>query len=100
MGIDAKSQIQDLQIAKPIDDQAPEFTPLPYTLAEIRAAIPSHLFERDTFRAMKYLLRNIVLAVVTWEAGAWIDPFCDSMQRAHPDSALAFTLLRAAGWLT
>ncbi|KAF7790460.1 hypothetical protein EIP86_001415 [Pleurotus ostreatoroseus] len=44
-------------------DDVPEFTPPgPWSLSEIRAAIPPHLFVRDTRRAMGYFARDATMA--------------------------------------
>ncbi|KAJ3559623.1 hypothetical protein NM688_g226 [Phlebia brevispora] len=45
------------------NDDIPEFTPPgPWSLSEIRAAIPPRLFVRDTGRGMVYLARDVVMA--------------------------------------
>jgi len=58
------------------DERAlPEFKPLPWTLAEIRAAIPPHLFVRHTWRGSLYLARDIAFAAIAWRLAVLIDPF-------------------------
>ncbi|KII91495.1 hypothetical protein PLICRDRAFT_89777 [Plicaturopsis crispa FD-325 SS-3] len=56
------------------EDDLPEYTPMPYTLAEIRAAIPAHLFVRDTPRGLLFLARDILLAAVAFKLATFIDP--------------------------
>ncbi|EPQ51967.1 hypothetical protein GLOTRDRAFT_48276 [Gloeophyllum trabeum ATCC 11539] len=56
------------------EDDLSEYTPMPWTLKEIRAAIPAHLFVRDTPRAMLYLIRDLLMAAIVWKIGLQIDP--------------------------
>ncbi|THH16377.1 hypothetical protein EW146_g4264 [Bondarzewia mesenterica] len=49
------------------ENNLPEFIPLPWTLAEIRQAIPLRLFVRNTQRSLMYLLRDLVMAALLWK---------------------------------
>ncbi|EMD37162.1 hypothetical protein CERSUDRAFT_155708, partial [Gelatoporia subvermispora B] len=53
----------------------PEFVPLPWTLEEIRSAIPPDLFVRQTWRGLAYLMRDISMAGIAWKLATLIDPF-------------------------
>ncbi|KAF9524565.1 fatty acid desaturase-domain-containing protein [Crepidotus variabilis] len=57
------------------ENDLPEFTPMPWTLKEIRAAIPAQHFVRDTVRGMLYLARDVLMAAVVWSLATYIDPF-------------------------
>ncbi|PIL29228.1 hypothetical protein GSI_09277 [Ganoderma sinense ZZ0214-1] len=56
------------------EDDLPEFTPMPWKLREIRAAIPSRLFVRDTRRGLAWLALDFLMAAVCWRAALHIDP--------------------------
>ncbi|KAI5118825.1 hypothetical protein M0805_009403 [Coniferiporia weirii] len=51
------------------------FTPLIHSMAEIRSAIPPHLFQRNGLRTSVYLLRDFAIAALLWWAATYIDPF-------------------------
>ena len=83
-----------------IEEQTPEFTPMPWSLGEIRAAIPARLFERKNSTSIYYLVRDIVLASLAWEAATWIDPLCSTLGSAYPHQPTAVTIVKASAWLT
>lgn len=58
------------------------FKPLDLTLADIRHAIPQHLFRRSTYRSSLYLLRDLTLAALAFGAATWIDVFVDILSRS------------------
>ncbi|KAK7693161.1 hypothetical protein QCA50_002727 [Cerrena zonata] len=60
------------------EDVLPEFTPMSWSLQDIRNAIPDHLFVRDTARGLSYLARDILMAGALWKVGACIDPYFQS----------------------
>ncbi|KAH9885241.1 linoleoyl phosphatidylcholine delta-12 acetylenase [Cubamyces lactineus] len=69
--------LTDLNVARDIsysEDDLPEFTPMPWKLQEIRAAIPAHLFVRDTRRGLAWLGVDLVMAACCWQAALFIDP--------------------------
>jgi len=45
------------------------------TLREIRAAIPPHLFIRDTSRGLFYLARDVFMAVAIWSLVSLFDTY-------------------------
>ncbi|KAH6892813.1 delta 12 fatty acid epoxygenase [Coprinopsis sp. MPI-PUGE-AT-0042] len=58
-----------------VEDELPEFSPMPWTLKEIRGAIPARLFERSLLKGLIYLLRDVLLAAFAWSLAMKIDPF-------------------------
>ncbi|KAI0036033.1 delta 12 fatty acid epoxygenase [Vararia minispora EC-137] len=50
-----------------------EFTPFNWSISQIRAAIPAHLFKRHTGRALIYLTRDIVVVFVFWYLATYIE---------------------------
>jgi hypothetical protein len=56
------------------EDALPEFTPMKWSLGEIRAAIPPHLFHRNTLKGVSYVIRDFALAASFWWAATYIDP--------------------------
>ncbi|CAL1704006.1 unnamed protein product [Somion occarium] len=70
---------------------------MPWTLQEIRAAIPDYLFVRDTTRGVLYLARDLLMAAVVWKAGTYIDSsFGNTTIRSQLSPIFAETLR----WLT
>lgn len=68
-------------------------------MSEIRAAIPAHLFVRNTWKGMAYLARDIVMAAVIWKLGTKIDPLCTSTTSKSLLTDLGSELLRWGLWL-
>lgn len=59
-----------LQVSVSTDDNQFDYAAMPpFTLADIRSAIPAKCFEKDTFRSLSYLARDC-LAVAGLAAGA------------------------------
>ncbi|KIY67776.1 linoleoyl phosphatidylcholine delta-12 acetylenase [Cylindrobasidium torrendii FP15055 ss-10] len=83
----AASQASSPDAPKPEDkDSLPVFKPLPYSIAEVRAAIPPELFKSNTALGLAYLARDIALATAFF-----------SLARHIP--SLPNALLRAVAWL-
>ncbi|KAG6835280.1 hypothetical protein H0H93_003167, partial [Arthromyces matolae] len=57
------------------EDALPAYTPMPWSLKEIRAAIPAKYFVRDTGRGLLYFARDVLLAAVAWSLATLIDPY-------------------------
>ncbi|KAG8980862.1 hypothetical protein FRB94_002701 [Tulasnella sp. JGI-2019a] len=51
----------------------PQYTPLPYTIKEIRGAIPTKFFVRNTARGLQYLARDIAMVTLCWYSASFID---------------------------
>ncbi|KAF4576273.1 hypothetical protein EYR36_001129 [Pleurotus pulmonarius] len=67
------------------EDDLPAFTPMPWSLKEIRAAIPSHLFVRDTPRGFLYFTRDLLMAAIAWSLASYIDPYFKSVMSAFSE---------------
>ncbi|KAG6879098.1 hypothetical protein C0992_005243 [Termitomyces sp. T32_za158] len=48
---------------------------MPWSLKEIRAAIPAKFFVRDTTKGLLYFARDVLMAVVAWSLATTIDPY-------------------------
>lgn len=66
------------------------------SLQQIRAAIPAHLFERDTTRGLLYLSRDLLMAATAWKLATFIDPF---FQGSSVRAQLGPFLAETARWL-
>ncbi|KAL0071160.1 hypothetical protein AAF712_001720 [Marasmius tenuissimus] len=55
------------------------FSPTKVTIAELRAAIPKHLFEKNTTIGLLYVLRDIMCAVLVYKLGWLIEPATQSL---------------------
>ncbi|KAJ7291919.1 fatty acid desaturase-domain-containing protein [Mycena rebaudengoi] len=78
------------------DDHLPPYTPMPWTLKEIRAAIPARCFIRDTSRSLRYLLRDVLLAAALWSIATTIDPCIGNLRSRY---ALAPNFSNCLYWL-
>ncbi|KAG7093068.1 hypothetical protein E1B28_009360 [Marasmius oreades] len=78
----------------------PVFTPMSWSLKEIRAAIPPHLFARDTTLGLQYLLRDIVLATLLWHLATNIDLIPKNPAIVQTITPLGVELLRWSAWAT
>ncbi|KAJ7617262.1 fatty acid desaturase-domain-containing protein [Roridomyces roridus] len=69
----------DCQTTHSPSDGESLYTPMPWKLQEIRAAIPAHCFERSASRSLLYLSRDLLLATGFWFAATAIDPCVSSL---------------------
>ncbi|RDB27054.1 Delta(12) fatty acid desaturase [Hypsizygus marmoreus] len=68
------------------ESELPAFTPMSWSLKEIRSAIPPHLFVMKTRVGLAYLARDLSLAIIAWTLATYIDPFS-----TRPDIRAFFT---------
>ncbi|KAI0320398.1 fatty acid desaturase-domain-containing protein [Amylostereum chailletii] len=80
------------------EHQLPEFTPLHWSLAEIRAAIPTRFFARDTTRSVYYLARDIAMASILWWMATFIDTLIIQDQVAFLTTPHTVFALRSVCW--
>jgi omega-3 fatty acid desaturase (delta-15 desaturase) len=52
------------------------YAPPPFTLADIRAAVPEHCWKRDTVRSFAYLARDVAVVIGLAAAAAAINSWC------------------------
>ncbi|PSR70427.1 hypothetical protein PHLCEN_2v13678 [Hermanssonia centrifuga] len=96
------SPMDDSGLAKETSPKkdATEFQPMTWSLKEIRAAIPAHLFLRDTFHGLRFLTRDVLLAAVIWKAGTCIDPLCQRAELQVAITGLGAEVVRWIAWST
>ncbi|KAF5356411.1 hypothetical protein D9758_009483 [Tetrapyrgos nigripes] len=73
------------------------FRPSQVTLAEIHAAVPKHLHQKNTVRALCYVLRDLSCALVVYKLGWCIDSLHDCMLSWGSSSSFA-ALLKWSFW--
>ncbi|KAL0071161.1 hypothetical protein AAF712_001721 [Marasmius tenuissimus] len=71
---------------------------MPWSLKEIRNAIPKRLFVRQTALSLQYLIRDITLAAAFWYLASAIDPFSKSTAVVEIFSPMGAQLLRWSAW--
>ncbi|KAJ6545486.1 delta 12 fatty acid epoxygenase [Mycena capillaripes] len=81
-----------------ISDGGAPYTPMPWSLKEIRTAIPARCFQRDTVRSIFYLCRDLSMAAALWNFATAIDPFFLKLQTSPAFPAVISTTLRWFAW--
>ncbi|OBZ76858.1 Delta(12) fatty acid dehydrogenase [Grifola frondosa] len=81
------------------EDNLPEFTPMPWTMSEIRSAIPAHLFVRHTWTGIAYLVRDIVMAALMWNVALHLDPIFKSPPVVERMTYLGAETARWISWI-
>ncbi|KAF8513735.1 linoleoyl phosphatidylcholine delta-12 acetylenase [Hysterangium stoloniferum] len=82
------------------EDSLPEFTPMNWSLKEIRNAIPARLFVRNTTLGLMYTARDLTMATTLWYGATYIDlTFRGTCTRSLFTSAGA-EVMRWAVWMT
>lgn len=86
----AKQRGGDKEVALEHRGRVPATKP-PFTLADIRRAVPAHCFQKSTARSLAYLLTDLLICAALWGAATWID---------HPavPRALAWCVLWPLYW--
>ncbi|KAK7683611.1 hypothetical protein QCA50_013449 [Cerrena zonata] len=74
-----------------------DFAPPKITISEIHAAVPQHLFEKSTSRALYYVLRDVLFSVAFYQAATHIDPVA-RMLASHGIRRFAVHTLRWSMW--
>ncbi|KAF5318801.1 hypothetical protein D9619_011052 [Psilocybe cf. subviscida] len=88
----------DTQATKYNEDDLPAFTPMNWSLKEIRAAIPAELFVRDTRRGLLYFARDVLCAAVCWSLATYIDPYFTSAPAKELLTPIGAEVGRWAAW--
>ncbi|KAG6890245.1 hypothetical protein C0992_002773 [Termitomyces sp. T32_za158] len=71
---------------------------MPWSLKEIRDAIPPRLFVRDTVRGLMYLARDLLLAAAAWSLATYIDPLFKQAQIVELLTPVGAEIARWAAW--
>ncbi|KAG5635211.1 hypothetical protein H0H81_012027 [Sphagnurus paluster] len=71
---------------------------MPWSLKEIRAAIPTRLFIKDTTLGLYYLFRDISLAAAAWFLASNIDPYFNQDSTRELLTPMGAELARWAAW--
>ncbi|KZV69201.1 hypothetical protein PENSPDRAFT_488127 [Peniophora sp. CONT] len=83
-----------------VSAEVEEYAPLTWSINEIRAAIPKHLFERHLGRALSYLARDLVVSATFWYLATWIDsPRLAHCATSYGVPAVALPFVRWTLWL-
>ncbi|KAG6811249.1 hypothetical protein H0H92_008367 [Tricholoma furcatifolium] len=80
------------------EDALPAYTPMPWSLKEIRAAIPSQYFVRDTRRGLLYFARDVLMAAVAWSLATAIDPYFKQSATKELLTPIGAEVARWATW--
>ncbi|KAJ7066579.1 delta-12 fatty acid desaturase [Mycena amicta] len=70
------------------------FSPPKLTLAQVRAAIPPHLFEKSTVKGLSYLARDFICAFTLYKLAWQIEPLAQQLE-----VAVSLQAATAARWL-
>ncbi|KAF9030618.1 fatty acid desaturase-domain-containing protein [Panaeolus papilionaceus] len=80
------------------EDALPEYTPMPWSLKEIRAAIPAEMFVRDTRKGLLYFARDVLCAAIAWKSATYIDPYFTSAASKDLLTPIGAEVARWASW--
>lgn len=81
--------------------QATPFRPTKLTLEQVRAVIPQEAFQKSTSKAMHYVIRDIICAVLVYKLSFYIDPLSKQVATKYgfpPILASAFSWCLWAIW--
>lgn len=56
-----------------VEEEFDPAAPPPFTIGEIRAAIPKHCWNKDPWRSLSYVARDVVAAAAMAVVAAWLD---------------------------
>lgn len=70
------------------------------SLKEIRTAIPPRLFERNTWKGLRYAIQDLCVAGLFWYAATYIDPKFGSSAARELLTPSGAELLRWMAWAT
>lgn len=81
------------------EDDLPQFTPMNFSLKEIKEAIPPKYFVRHTWLGLLYLARDLLMAAALWTAATYIDPFTQRADVVEMLTPLGAQAAKWAAWL-
>jgi omega-6 fatty acid desaturase (delta-12 desaturase) len=68
------------------------------TLSEVHSIVPKHLHEKNTFKSLLYVVRDVFCAVIVYKLGWMIDPFAKALVESYGLSSNAATHAKWALW--
>ncbi|KAG6887661.1 hypothetical protein C0995_013686 [Termitomyces sp. Mi166 len=74
------------------------FTPTKVTLQEVHSVVPKHLHQKNTFKALLYVIRDVTCAVVVYKLGWLIDPTAKSLVQDHGAPQVVGTIVKWGLW--
>ncbi|RDB19026.1 Acyl-lipid omega-3 desaturase (cytochrome b5), endoplasmic reticulum [Hypsizygus marmoreus] len=74
------------------------FKPTKVTLSEVHSVVPKHLHERNTFKALLYVARDVICAVIVYKLGWLIDPAARSLVQDYGFSQGVGTAVKWGLW--
>ncbi|KAG5636053.1 hypothetical protein H0H81_009249 [Sphagnurus paluster] len=74
------------------------FTPPKVTFSDVHSVIPKHLHEKHTGKALLYIARDVLCAVVVYKLGCLIDPAAKTLVRAYGVAPVIATIAKWASW--
>ncbi|KZT66451.1 hypothetical protein DAEQUDRAFT_746561 [Daedalea quercina L-15889] len=80
-------------------EQLPEFTPMTWTMSEIRSAIPVQLHVRHTWKGLLFLARDVLMAAVAWKLASLIDPTFRRVSVTQSLTPFGAEVARWSAWL-
>ncbi|KAG6828271.1 hypothetical protein H0H92_008578 [Tricholoma furcatifolium] len=80
------------------EDALPAYSPMPWSLKEIRAAIPDEYFVRKTTRGLLYFARDVLMATLAWWLASTIDPYFKEPKTRTSLTPFIADFLRWAAW--
>ncbi|KAJ7504425.1 delta-12 fatty acid desaturase [Mycena galericulata] len=75
------------------------FSPPKVTLAEVRSAVPKHLFEKNTARGCLYVARDLICAFVVYKLGWLIDSSSSTLVPRFGIPLIASVLIKWVLWI-
>ncbi|PPQ94926.1 hypothetical protein CVT25_004412 [Psilocybe cyanescens] len=74
------------------------FKPTQVTLSEVHSVVPKHLHEKNTFKALLYVARDITCAVIVYKLGWMIDTFARTLVTDYNVPSSAGTAIKWSLW--
>ncbi|KAJ7484449.1 fatty acid desaturase-domain-containing protein [Mycena latifolia] len=81
------------------EEELPGYSPMEWSLKEIRSAIPPRLFKRNTGRGLSYLARDLFFVAGLWTLASQIDATCTTAHIQRLLSPGGAQLAKWAAWL-
>ncbi|KAF9061799.1 delta-12 fatty acid desaturase [Rhodocollybia butyracea] len=78
--------------------KANDFSPTKVTLAEIHAAVPKHLFRKNSLKAFLHISRDVICALALYQLALQIEPFSAAFVNHYETTQSVGTIIKWAGW--